>query len=104
MCTLQQNKDVVSARAARRRNWFYRAWFVCLTDVARQFQGHLSSRWLARSYTSVLDWTKPVDLEPAVFQASTVFDTLNRPLLIDTRGSSTRRAYNLAGHVASAGW
>ncbi len=71
-----------------------------LTNEAYDFKGNLlrSSRRLAREYTTAIDWSGPVDLEPETFASSTSYDALNRPTALTAPDQSVHRpTYNDAG-------
>lgn len=70
-----------------------------MTNLAFDFKGNplQSSRQLCREYKNNIDWnTNPV-LETVIFQSTTVFDALNRPVALTTPdNSSITPSYNVA--------
>jgi RHS repeat-associated protein len=70
-----------------------------ITNEAYDFKGNLtrSSREFAVEYKATLDWSKSVDLEEETFNTRSVYDALNRPVMIITPDDSIiRPVYNEA--------
>lgn len=62
-----------------------------VTNGAYDFKGNLlkSSRQIAEEYKKILNWASSVDLEEVLYNASTVYDALNRPISLTSPDNST---------------
>jgi RHS repeat-associated protein len=103
---LTYGESAAGAAAANQRG---RAVEVCdpagrLTSDAYDFKGNLlsSTRTLATTYTTELNWKLAVPLEPSEYTSRTEYDALNRPTVVSgPRGNLTTFTYNQAGLLQS---
>jgi RHS repeat-associated protein len=73
-------------------------------DEAYDFKGNLlrSSRQLVEDYKAIPDWSAIQDMDQDVFESSSAFDALNRPVAVTAPdGSVTRPGYSVANLLES---
>ncbi|KAM7187808.1 hypothetical protein V8F33_011023 [Rhypophila sp. PSN 637] len=60
---------------------------------------------LAQDYKTVVDWSKSVPLQSRVFRESTVYDALDRPIVItDPSDCQKKQMHNLVGQIDTVSW